>query len=48
MQVAKRVDREIAAGTYRGPLHGIPWGSKDLLSTKGYWTTWVSVSSKGR
>src|SRR5437899_1406940 len=31
---------EIAAGKYRGPLHGLPWGAKDLLSTKGYRTTW--------
>ncbi len=33
-------DREIAAGHYRGPLHGIPWGAKDLLAVKGYPTTW--------
>ena len=33
-------DREIAAGKYRGPLHGIPWGAKDLLSVKDYRTTW--------
>ena len=33
-------DREIAAGEYRGPLHGIPWGAKDLFSVKGYRTTW--------
>src|SRR6202040_2304669 len=33
-------DREIAAGKYRGPLHGIPWGGKDLLAVKGYRTTW--------
>jgi len=37
---AKKVDEEIAAGKYRGPLHGIPWGAKDLLATKGYRTTW--------
>ena len=37
---AKDADREIAAGKYRGPLHGIPWGAKDLLATKGYRTTW--------
>jgi Asp-tRNA(Asn)/Glu-tRNA(Gln) amidotransferase A subunit family amidase len=37
---AKEADREIAAGKYRGPLHGIPWGAKDLLSVKGYPTTW--------
>jgi Asp-tRNA(Asn)/Glu-tRNA(Gln) amidotransferase A subunit family amidase len=37
---AKKADREIAAGKYRGPLHGLPWGAKDLLATKGYCTTW--------
>jgi Asp-tRNA(Asn)/Glu-tRNA(Gln) amidotransferase A subunit family amidase len=37
---AKEADREIAAGKYRGPLHGLPWGAKDLLSVKGYPTTW--------
>jgi len=37
---AKRADKEIAAGKYRGPLHGLPWGAKDLLAVKGYRTTW--------
>ena len=37
---AKDADREISAGKYRGPLHGIPWGAKDLLAVKGYRTTW--------
>ena len=37
---ASEADREIAAGKYRGPLHGIPWGAKDLLAVKGYRTTW--------
>jgi Asp-tRNA(Asn)/Glu-tRNA(Gln) amidotransferase A subunit family amidase len=37
---AKQADSEIAAGKYRGPLHGLPWGAKDLLATKGYRTTW--------
>jgi len=37
---AKEADRDIAAGRYRGPLHGIPWGAKDLLAVKGYKTTW--------
>ena len=37
---AKKADAEIAAGKYRGPLHGLPWGAKDLLATKGYPTTW--------
>jgi Asp-tRNA(Asn)/Glu-tRNA(Gln) amidotransferase A subunit family amidase len=37
---AKEADAEIAAGKYRGPLHGLPWGAKDLLAVKGYATTW--------
>ena len=37
---AKRADEDIAAGNYRGPLHGIPWGAKDLLAVQGYPTTW--------
>ena len=37
---AKVADSEIARGRYRGPLHGIPWGAKDLLAVKGYKTTW--------
>ena len=37
---ATRADEEIAAGRYRGPLHGIPWGAKDLLSVRGTQTTW--------
>jgi Asp-tRNA(Asn)/Glu-tRNA(Gln) amidotransferase A subunit family amidase len=37
---ARGADAEIARGKYRGPLHGIPWGAKDLLAVKGYKTTW--------
>jgi Asp-tRNA(Asn)/Glu-tRNA(Gln) amidotransferase A subunit family amidase len=37
---ARQADREIAAGKYRGPLHGIPYGVKDLLDTRGIRTTW--------
>ena len=40
IEQAQRADREIAAGNYRGPLHGIPYGAKDLLATKNYRTTW--------
>ncbi len=37
---AREADAEIARGRYRGPLHGLPWGAKDLLAVKGYPTTW--------
>jgi Asp-tRNA(Asn)/Glu-tRNA(Gln) amidotransferase A subunit family amidase len=37
---AEQADREIAAGRYRGSLHGIPWGAKDLIAYPGYPTTW--------
>ncbi|HEX9794391.1 MAG TPA: amidase [Planctomycetota bacterium] len=37
---AAALDRELAEGKWRGPLHGIPWGAKDLLAAKGYRTTW--------
>ena len=37
---ARAADAELARGRYRGPLHGIPWGAKDLLAAKGYLTTW--------
>jgi aspartyl-tRNA(Asn)/glutamyl-tRNA(Gln) amidotransferase subunit A len=37
---ARRAEREIAAGKIRGPLHGIPYGAKDLVSTRGVRTTW--------
>lgn len=40
LEQAKRADAEIAAGKYRGPLHGIPWGGKDLLDTAGIPTTY--------
>ncbi len=40
MEQAAQADKEIAAGRYRGPLHGIPWGAKDLFATKGIRTTW--------
>src|SRR3954470_17096961 len=37
---AREADSAISLGKYRGPLHGIPWGAKDLLAVKGYPTTW--------
>lgn len=40
MRQAKQADQEIQAGYYRGPLHGIPWGAKDLIAVPGYPTTW--------
>ena len=40
LRQARAADEEIARGKYRGPLHGIPWGAKDLLAVKGYRTTW--------
>jgi Asp-tRNA(Asn)/Glu-tRNA(Gln) amidotransferase A subunit family amidase len=40
MKQAAAADDEIKRGKYRGPLHGIPWGAKDLLAAKGYPTTW--------
>jgi Asp-tRNA(Asn)/Glu-tRNA(Gln) amidotransferase A subunit family amidase len=46
LRQAKKADEEIAAGKYRGPLHGIPYGAKDLLAVKGYKTTWGSVPFK--
>ncbi len=46
LKQASRADREISEGKYRGPLHGIPWGAKDLLSTKGIKTTWGAMPYK--
>ncbi|MDP2413278.1 amidase [Daejeonella sp.] len=46
MKQARKADAEIAAGKYRGMLHGIPFGVKDLLATKDYKTTWGSVAYK--
>jgi Asp-tRNA(Asn)/Glu-tRNA(Gln) amidotransferase A subunit family amidase len=45
---AKKADAEIAAGKYRGPLHGIPWGAKDLLDTAGIATTWGAEPFRDR
>ena len=43
---AKRADADLAAGKYKGPLHGIPWGAKDIIALKGYKTTWGSGAFK--
>lgn len=40
LKQAAEADKEIAAGKYRGPLHGIPWVAKDLIAYPGYKTTW--------
>src|SRR5581483_2689666 len=40
MQQARQADQDIAAGRYRGPLHGIPWGCKDIIAVPGYPTQW--------
>ena len=45
---AQQADREIAAGHYRGPLHGIPWGAKDLLDTAGIATTYGAEPYRNR
>jgi Asp-tRNA(Asn)/Glu-tRNA(Gln) amidotransferase A subunit family amidase len=48
LKQAKQADAEIAAGKYRGPLHGIPWGSKDLLDTAGIPTTYGAEPYRNR
>ena len=48
LEQAKRADDEIARGFYRGPLHGIPWGAKDLLATRGYSTQWGAKPYEGQ
>jgi len=46
LQQASRADEEIKRGRYLGPLHGIPYGAKDLLAVKGYKTTWGAMTHK--
>jgi Asp-tRNA(Asn)/Glu-tRNA(Gln) amidotransferase A subunit family amidase len=46
LKQAERADQEIASGSYRGPLHGIPWGAKDLIAYPGYRTTWGATPFK--
>ena len=46
MQQAKKADEELKKGIYRGPLHGIPYGLKDLFAVTGYKTTWGSTPYK--
>lgn len=46
MKQAKQADEEIAAGKIRSPLHGVPWGAKDLIAVEGYKTTWGAAHFK--
>lgn len=46
LKQAAGADEEIASGKYRGPLHGIPYGAKDLLAVRGYKTTWGAMPYK--
>lgn len=48
LKQARQADQEIAAGKYRGPLHGIPWGVKDLLDTAGIATTYGAEPFRNR
>src|SRR6185437_7107755 len=48
LKQARQADAEIAAGKYRGPLHGIPWGGKDLLDTAGIPTTYGAEPFRDR
>jgi Asp-tRNA(Asn)/Glu-tRNA(Gln) amidotransferase A subunit family amidase len=48
LEQARKADAEIAEGKYRGPLHGIPWGAKDLLDTAGIKTTWGAEPFRDR
>jgi len=48
LKQARRADNELSAGRYRGPLHGIPWGAKDLIAYPGYPTTWGAPQFKDR
>ena len=48
LRQARQADHEIAAGKYRGPLHGIPWGAKDLVDTAGIATTYGAEPFKNR
>jgi Asp-tRNA(Asn)/Glu-tRNA(Gln) amidotransferase A subunit family amidase len=48
LRQARRADKEIGAGKYRGPLHGIPWGGKDLLDTAGIPTTYGAEPFRNR
>jgi Asp-tRNA(Asn)/Glu-tRNA(Gln) amidotransferase A subunit family amidase/Asp-tRNA(Asn)/Glu-tRNA(Gln) amidotransferase C subunit len=46
LEAARQADRELDAGDWRGPLHGVPYGAKDLLAVEGYKTTWGAAPYK--
>ena len=48
LEQAKKMDQELAKGNYRGPLHGIPYGLKDLFAVEGYKTTWGAEPYKNQ
>jgi len=48
LRQAQQADKEIAAGKYRGPLHGMPWGCKDIIAVPGFPTQWGSGAFKGQ
>jgi Asp-tRNA(Asn)/Glu-tRNA(Gln) amidotransferase A subunit family amidase len=48
LRQARQADADLAAGSYKGPLHGIPWGAKDLFDTAGIRTTWGAEPYKDR
>jgi len=48
LEQAKKMDQELSNGTYRGPLHGIPYGLKDLFAVEGYKTTWGAEPYKNQ
>ncbi len=48
LKQARKAEKEIEEGDYHGPLHGVPWGAKDLLSTKDIPTTWGAEPFRNR
>ena len=48
LEQARQAEKELSAGRYRGPLHGIPYGAKDLLAARGLPTTWGAPPTASR
>ena len=48
LEQARAADADLAAGKHRGPLHGVPWGAKDLIAVEGFPTTWGAEYFKGQ